>query len=123
MRSTILVFVLFFSSLVVAQMPPGMQEAIDCMQSVDQDALRELGTQSESVANEIKALCADGDVSGARKVAMAYAQEMTDNEAVAELKRCSEMMREVMPNMPMPEIPSTEMFEEESGNICDNIDQ
>lgn len=122
MRSTILVFLLFFSSWAVAQMPAGMQEAIDCMQSVDQDELRELGQQSESIANEIKALCADGDESGARKVAMAYAQEMTDNEAVAELKRCSELMREVMPNMPIPEIPGAEMFEEQVGNICDNID-
>jgi len=117
-----LTLLLVFSSLSIAQMPAGMQEAIDCMQSLDQEALKDMGTRGEEVSNEIKALCKKGDDSEAMEVAMTYVNKISDSEVVEELKRCSELMREAMPSMPIPEIPSAEMFENEAGNICDNID-
>ena len=45
-----------------------------------------------------------------------------DSEVIEELKRCNELMREAMPSMPIPELPSAEMYENEAGSICDNID-
>jgi len=122
MRLLMLAFLMVFSSFAVAQMPAGMQEAIDCMESLDQHALEDLGTQGEKVSEEVKALCKKGDESGARDVAMSYVESMADNEAIEELTRCSELMRKAMPGMPIPEIPSAEMYEEEADSICDNVD-
>jgi len=122
MRVVMLTFLLVFSSISIAQMPAGMQEAMECMQSLDQDALKDMGTRGEAVSNEIKALCKKGDESEALEVAMTYVKEISDSEVVEELKRCSELMRKAMPSMPIPEIPSAEMYENEADSICDNID-
>ena len=120
MRLIVLAILMFISSFAIAQMPEGMQGAVDCMESLDQQALEDIGRQGEAVGNEVEALCKKGDESGAREVAMEYVEEIEGNEAIEELKRCSEMMRKVMPNMPIPEIPSAEMYQEEADSICDS---
>lgn len=123
MRFVVLVLMMGVSSYVVAQgMPEGMQEAMDCMNSLDQDALEKFGEQAESIGNEIKALCDQGDESGARDVAMGYVKELVENEQLIKLKECSELMRKAMPSMPIPEIPTADMYEEEADSICENID-
>jgi len=122
MRIIIFALLIGFSSLAFAQMPPGMQEAIDCMESIDQQALEDMGKQGEKLSEEIKALCKKGDESGAKDMAMDYMKEMEGNEAIAQLKKCSEMMQKVMPGMAMPEIPTADMYAEEAGSICDDID-
>ena len=123
MRFIIVALFLGSSSLAIAQgMPAGMQEAMECMNSLDQDALKEFGEDGEKVGEEIKALCKKGDESGARDVAMAYVEQLASNEEVKKLKECSEIMRQAMPSMPIPEIPSAEMYEEEAGSLCETID-
>jgi len=66
MRIFILALLIGFSSFALAQMPAGMQEAIDCMESLDQQALEDLGTQGEKLSDDVNALCKKGDESGAR---------------------------------------------------------
>ena len=123
MRYFVLVMVLGLSSNAFSQgMPEGMQEAMECMNSLDQDALREFGKDGEKVGEEIKALCKMGDESGARDVAMAYVGQLASNEEVKKLKECSEIMRKAMPSMPIPEIPSADMYENEADSICEAID-
>ena len=122
MRLMLLAFFIVFSSGAIALMPAGMQEAMDCMQSLDQEALEEMGSQGEKVANDIKALCKKGDDLAAMEMAMTYVKDMADSEVLEALKHCSELMRKAMPNMPLPEIPSAEMYAEEAGNICDDIE-
>jgi len=122
MRIIILALLLGVSSFAIAQgMPAGMQEAMECMNSLDQEALNDFGEQGEKVAEEIKALCDKGDESGARDVAMAYVTELADNPEVIKLKECSEVMRKAMPSMPIPEIPSAEMYEEQADSICESM--
>jgi len=53
---------------------------------------------------------------------MDYMKGMEDNEVLVQLKKCSEMMQKVMPGMPMPVMPTAEMYGGEAGNICDDID-
>ena len=122
MRIIILALLIGFSSFALAQMPAGMQEAIDCMESLDQQALEDLGTQGEKLSDDVNALCKKGDESGARDLVMDYMKGMEDNETIAQLKKCSEMMQKVMPGMPMPEMPTADMFEDETGSICDDLD-
>ena len=123
MRSIALTILICFSSFALAQgMPAGMQEAIECMGSIDQEALEEFGRQGEKIVEEIKALCEQGDESGARDVAMSYVEEVVDNEELKKIKECSDLMRKAMTSMPIPEFPSVEMYEEEADSICENID-
>ena len=122
MRIIILALLIGFSSFTIAQMPPGMQEAIDCMESIDQQALEDMSKQGEKFSEELKALCEKGDESGAGDLLIGYMKDMEDNETLAELKICSEMMQKVMPGMPTPEMPSADMYDGEAGNICDDID-
>ena len=122
MRIITLALLIGFSSFAIAQMPAGMQEAVDCMQSIDQQELENLGTEGEKLSNDIKALCEKGDESGASDLLLGYMKDMAENETVAQLKKCSEMMQKVMPGMPVPEMPTADMYGGEAGNICDDID-
>ncbi len=122
MRIFILALLIGFSSFALAQMPAGMQEAIDCMESLDQQALEDLGTQGEKLSDDVNALCKKGDESGARDLVMDYMKGMEDNEVLVQLKKCSEMMQKVMPGMPMPQMPTAEIFDDETGGICDDLD-
>ncbi len=122
MRIIILALLIGFSSFALAQMPAGMQEAIDCMDSLDQQALEDLGKEGEKLSNDIKALCEKGDDSGASDLLLGYMKGMAENETIAQLKKCSEMMQKVMPGMPMPEMPTADMYGGETDNICDDID-
>ena len=122
MRIITLALLIGFSSFAIAQMPAGMQEAVDCMQSIDQQALEDMSKQGEKLSNDIKALCKKGDESGASDLLIGYMKDMEDNETLAQLKICSEMMQKVMPGMPTPEMPSADMYVGEAGNICDDID-
>lgn len=121
MRFTILVCLLVLSTYTSAQMPAGMQEAIACMESVDQAALEVLGTEAEQFAGDIQAMCKQGNESGARKAALKYMKKMENNEPLLQLKKCSEMMQEIMPGMTIPEMPTAEMYAEE-GDVCDNME-
>ena len=123
MRLLILILLLGCSSLAIAQgMPAGMQEAMDCMKSLDQDALREFGEQGQKVGDQIKVLCDKGDESGARDVALAYVKKLADDQELIKLKECSEIMRKAMPSIPIPEIPSAEQYEEQADSICESMD-
>ena len=122
MRIIILALLIGFSSFAIAQMPAGMQEAIDCMQSIDQQELEDIGKQGEKISEETKALCKKGDESGARELVMDYMKDMEDNEAFAQLKKCSEMMQKVMPGMQIPDMPTADMYDDETASICDDID-
>ena len=122
MRIIILALLIGFSSFALAQMPAGMQEAIDCMESLDQQALEDLGTQGEKLSDDVNALCKKGDESGARDLVMDYMKGMEDNETIAQLKKCSEMMQKVMPGMQIPDMPTADMYDDETASICDDID-
>jgi hypothetical protein len=123
MRFVAFSLLLSLSAIVAAQqVSGGMQEAMDCMTSLDQKALEEFGRHGEKIAEEIKALCEKGDESAAVEVAMEFAKELQGNESFEQLKTCSEIMREAMPGMQIPELPSVEDYKKEAGSICENMD-
>jgi len=123
MRLIILILLLGVSVIAHAQgMPAGMQEAMECMNTLDQDALKEFGENGQKMGEEIKALCDKGDESGARDLAMSYIKEMDGNEEIKKLRDCSEIMRKAMPSMPIPEIPNADQYINETESVCENID-
>jgi len=74
-----------------------MQEMQQCMAKVDQGELQALEEKSEQFEQELKTLCANGERDKAQKKAMAYSMEMAKNPTLAELKKCGEITKGLVP--------------------------
>jgi predicted transcriptional regulator len=77
-----------------------MQKAQACMEKIDQTELETLEKKANQFEADMKSLCASGKRDEAQQMAMVYMKEVFNNPAVKDAKRCSEMMKGVMPNMP-----------------------
>jgi len=88
-----------------------------CLQNVDQDALEQMQHEGAAVAREVQALCAGGERDAAQARAIEYGQRMAASPEIAELAKCGEMMRGMMPSLASL-IASGEMAERES-HVCD----
>ena len=124
MRIIITVVLLFGGSLLAnAQgLPAGMQEAIECMNKIDQSALTQMSKKGEAFGVKIKALCDKGDEKAAKAMGLDYFKEVNKNEAFVQLNKCNDLMRKAMPEMDLPTMPSEEDFENDKGSICDDWD-
>ncbi len=94
------------------------QKVQACMEKIDQADLKAIEQRSNKFDAEIKALCAQGKRDKAQKKAIAFGREMAKNPVLLEMKRCGELMRGVMPDMPM-----VEEYEESDTHVCDDINQ
>ncbi len=70
-----------------------------CLQNVDQDALGQMQHEGEALAREIQALCASGERDAAQARAIDYGRRMAASPEIAELAKCGEMMRGMMPSL------------------------
>ena len=123
----ILALILSISSIANAQIlrdgaRGDMEDARDCLDSVDQDELRDFAEDAEDMADEARDLCDDGDDAAAKDVVTAYIEEMGNNREFDKLAECSEILRDSMPNMQIVELPSIEDYEDELDDICDYVD-
>ena len=91
------------------------QEAQACMQNVDQSRLNALQSESQRVSKEIEALCAQGKRDAAQKRAMTFGTRMARDPSITEMRKCGEMMKGAMPEMPYTGIPEGKA----SGHVCD----
>ena len=78
-----------------------MQKAQACMEKIDQSELDALEKKSKKIEAEMKSLCASGKRDAAQDKAMLYMKEIVNSSAVQEAKRCGEVMKGMMPNMPL----------------------
>ena len=127
MRLIILALILSISSIADAQFlrdgaRDDMEDARDCLDSVDQDKLRDYAEEAEDMADEAKDLCDDDDEPAARDVVKAYIEEMENNKEFEEMAECSDILRDAMPNLPIAELPSIEDYEDEMDDICYYVD-
>ena len=109
------------TSLSSQDLPAGLQEALDCMESLDQKAMEQLAEKGKAIEKEIKAICESGDEEAARKAGIKYALEMKENAVVLKLMECGEIMKKAMPDMEMPAMPGIDEITAEAENICDNL--
>jgi len=121
MRFTYFALLVLLTSTTFAQMPEGMQEAMECMQSIDQSAMEKLADEGKAMSEKLEGLCKAGKESEARSVAMGYAKTMFKDKNLVKMRECAEMMQKAMPQMDLPEMPTDEMTEKKAENICDEI--
>ena len=79
-----------------------MQKMQECMAKVDQSALEGLEQRSEEMEAEIKSLCEQGKNKQAQKKAIAFGKEMMNNEALKQMRKCSEITEGLVPEGSVP---------------------
>jgi predicted component of type VI protein secretion system len=127
MRFIILALILGFSTIADAQILRGgargdLEDARDCLDSIDQDALRDYAEDAEDMADDAKDMCDNGDDEAARDIVLDYIDEMKNNREFKKLAECSEILRDSMPNLGTVDLPSIEDYEDELDDICDYVD-
>ena len=83
------------------QMQLMMQKAKEmqaCMQHVDQVKMQAFQQRAMRMSEEVKALCAAGQRAEALSTAISFSKETAADSAMKEVKRCSEIMQDGMPD-------------------------
>ncbi|HBE91047.1 MAG TPA: hypothetical protein DDW55_00450 [Gammaproteobacteria bacterium] len=94
-----------------------VQEMQTCMANIDQTELKALETRSKKFESEVTVLCDAGKRDAAQDIAMAFGKEVTAAPAMKTMKKCSEKLVGMMPNMSIPDIES----QLKNKNICDMV--
>lgn len=102
-------------------MMASMQEMQACMQSIDQQALKQLEKDSQALEAEIDQLCQSGKRDEAQQRALDYSRKMMQEPSVMQLRDCTEKMQDAMKGMLPEQQPVFENLEEElkDKHICD----
>ncbi|MEW8028280.1 MAG: hypothetical protein AB2792_16260 [Candidatus Thiodiazotropha sp.] len=103
------------------QMMMQAQEAQKCFSKIDQSQMDELQAKGKKMEADIKALCAAGKRDEAMSAAMKYSKQMYNDPKMKEMRKCSEMMKDMMASMPQPHMPPTVEEREKAGHICDDM--
>jgi type II secretory pathway component PulJ len=92
-----------------------MQEVQKCLQQVDQARMEALGERAQKMDAEIKKLCAEGKRDEAMETALTFGREMSSDPDMKLMRKCTEGMEGMMPQMPYADSPK----ELGGGHICD----
>jgi vacuolar-type H+-ATPase subunit I/STV1 len=96
-----------------------MQKMETCMQNVDQAKLKELEQRSKQFEAEVKSLCEIGKRDKAQEKTISYGKEIAKDPTMQTMRKCSEMMKGMMPQMPYMD-QDKDRFKDRSGDhICD----
>lgn len=94
-----------------------MQKMGECMQDIDEAELKSLEQRSRDFEAELKSLCKAGKRAEAQKKAMAFGRQVSSDPTVKTMRRCGEMMKGAMPDMP-----SMEEYEDDfDSHVCDGM--
>ena len=106
------------------QMQQMMQQAEkmqQCYGNIDQSAFKQLEAKGKAMEAEIKALCAAGKRDEAMSTAMKYGMEMQNDPQLQQMRKCGEMMKDMMAGMPQPYIPNMPVEDDKDSHICDDM--
>ena len=76
-----------------------MEKMQSCMEDVDEKELKALEQRSRQMEAEIKSLCAGGKRDQAQNKAISFAKEIANDATMKTMRKCGEMMKDVMPKM------------------------
>lgn len=93
------------------------QKAQACMKDIDQSQFETLEQEGQKMRANIKSLCSAGKRNEAQQQAISYSKEMMSKPEIKKIKKCSDMLRGMMPELPFGN------FEEKYKNqhVCDDI--
>ncbi len=131
MKIIVTVLCLLFPVAAVAQSPnmqgmdmgkfmQAMQEMQQCMAKVDRAELEKLEGKGEEFSREIKELCDQGKRDKAQKKAIKYSKEMMENPALKQMRKCTEITKDLMPEGSEGADESFDYDPEKDGHVCDS---
>ena len=94
-----------------------MQEMQQCMAKVDQAELEAIEEESEKIGKELETLCAKGERKNAQNKAIAYSKKILGNPALAQMKKCTELTKGLVPEDSMPSF--EEGLDFANRHVCD----
>ena len=128
MKLLLTIFLSLFTSICLAdqsmseeQMAQQAQAAQECFAKIDQSNFAALEAKGKEMESEIKALCAAGKRDEAMSTAMKYGKEFNASAEMKEIRKCSELMKGMMANMPTPYMPPDIDEDNEDRHICDGM--
>lgn len=80
-------------------MMQNMESMQSCMENIDQTAMQAFQDKAAAMETEVKALCASGKRDAAMARAAAFGKEAASNQAMREMQKCGEGMKQMMPRM------------------------
>ena len=100
-------------------MQKAMMEVQSCMQKINKADIEKLKARGQAMEQEIKSLCQAGKRSAAQSKAFAYSKEIMNAPEMVQMQKCSEKIRDLMPNTMDTEKYTAERLKKE--NVCDEI--
>ena len=100
------------------KMMEGAQKMQACMMDVDQTALQSLEARSKKVEADIKSACESGQRDKAMDTAKDFAAAMMNDVNIQKMKKCSEMMADMMQHM--PQMPLANFDDYKDRHVCDH---
>ncbi len=78
-----------------------MQKLQDCIQKIDRTEITAAEERAREIADEVKALCANGERDQAQELVITFSKKLAQSSALQELKRCGEISTGMAPMMPL----------------------
>jgi predicted lipoprotein len=106
-----------FQGMSEKDMQKMMQQMESCMKQVDQEKLQALEKRAQQIEAELKSLCASGKRDAAQAKAISFEKEMENNPAMKTVKKCGEIMKDGLPNMPLMDLDKNK--DDPNQHVCD----
>ncbi len=94
-----------------------MQEAMACMENIDQSALKVLDAEGQKMKSEVEALCKSGRRAAAQDKAMEYAKDMMSRPEMKKIRECSKLAAGMMPKMTFEDL----VEDGKNRHVCDDF--
>ena len=97
-----------------------IQEMESCMGKLDQAQVKKLEQRSKQINAEVKSLCASGKRDKAQSKAISFGKEIEKDLTILAIRKCSEKIKGLMPNMSQPKTPLMDQPRASSKqHVCD----
>lgn len=111
----VLISALSHAQAVPENMMLKIQKMQNCMATIDMSKIQQLEQSATKLREDVRDLCAAGDVELAQEKAMAFGNQVAASETVKQVARCAEIMKGMIPELSIAD------FERDFStiNICD----
>ncbi len=103
----------------MAEMQKAMMEVQACMQKIDKSDIENMKARGEKMKQEIQSLCDAGKRSAAQNKAIAYSKEVMNSPQMVQMKKCTEKVSSMLPNM--MDMNQFDPEKNKNKNVCDAI--
>ena len=127
MKISAIILLMLTPIVAFAQNPPGMNEGDmknmmqqmqkmqSCMAKIDQKKIQGLEQRTNQFMEAVQSLCANGKWGEAQEKAISFAKEMENSTVMKTMKKCGDMMKDMMPEMSHMD----QFIDDPNQHVCD----